>query len=144
MNRDLRLIVHQTGASLMFCYVDHHDPAYCWAERRKIERHLKAGATQIVEVRETVREIEIPRYVEAPEATEPDPGPLFDRLAENDLPAYGVPSEWLDDVRHATEDSLFDLAEHLPGEAAEDKLANAGISDSGEKAECSRRKRSSS
>ena len=36
---DLRVIVHKTDASLMLCYVGHHDAAYRWAERRKLERH---------------------------------------------------------------------------------------------------------
>jgi len=35
------------------------------------------------------------------------------------LRSYGVPVEWLDDVKKATEDSLFDVADHLPQEAAE-------------------------
>src|SRR2546422_4847950 len=34
-------------------------------------------------------------------------------------PGYGVPAEWLDDVRNATEDTLLELADHLPSEAAE-------------------------
>ena len=33
--------------------------------------------------------------------------------------AYGVPAEWLDDVRQATEDTLLALSDHLPAEAAE-------------------------
>ena len=32
---------------------------------------------------------------------------------------YGVPTEWMNDVRSANEDSLLDLAGHLPREAAE-------------------------
>src|SRR5580658_9368470 len=64
VNRDLRLIVHRTNSSLLLCYVAHHDPAYQWAERRKLETHPKTGAAQLVEIRETVREIAIPRYVE--------------------------------------------------------------------------------
>lgn len=63
VSADIRLIVHKTASSLLLCYVGHHDPAYRWAERRKIERHPTTGAAQIVEIRETVREIEIPRYV---------------------------------------------------------------------------------
>ena len=35
------------------------------------------------------------------------------------LLGYGVPPEWLDEVRKATEDTLFDIAERLPQEAAE-------------------------
>ena len=60
VSRDLRLIVHRTGVSLLLCYVNHHDEAYQWAERRRLETHPKTGAAQLVEVRETVREITIP------------------------------------------------------------------------------------
>ncbi|MFC3183289.1 3'-5' exonuclease [Cypionkella sinensis] len=33
--------------------------------------------------------------------------------------AFGVPEEWVNDVRAATEDTLFDIIEHLPQEAQE-------------------------
>src|SRR6266849_5698923 len=46
---DVRLIVHKTETSLLLCYVNHHDNAYHWAERRKLE-------------------ITVPKYVEAAEA----------------------------------------------------------------------------
>src|SRR5213078_3864251 len=49
VNSDIRLIVHRTVTSLLLCYVDHHDSAYHWAERRKIERHPTTGAAQLVE-----------------------------------------------------------------------------------------------
>ena len=71
INRDLRLIVHRTTSSVMLAYVGHHDAAYRWAERRRIERHPKTGAAQIVEIRETVREIEVPRAVAAVDANRP-------------------------------------------------------------------------
>src|SRR6478752_7619476 len=61
---DIRLIVHKTEASLLLCYVDHHDKAYAWAERRKLEAHPKTGAAQLVEIRERIQEIAIPKYVE--------------------------------------------------------------------------------
>ncbi|REJ95232.1 MAG: DNA helicase [Planctomycetota bacterium] len=115
---DIRLIVHKTSDSLLLCYVDHHDDAYDWAERRKIERHPRTGAAQLVEVRETVKEITIPRYVEIEQPAPPEPR-LFENLSEEELLNYGVPDQWLDDVRVATEDSLFELADHLPREAAE-------------------------
>ncbi len=118
VSRDIRLIVHRTTASLLLCYVDHHDNAYQWAERRKLETHPKTGAAQLVEVRETVQEIIVPRYVEAEQAAPPKP-PLFDDVSEEDLLGYGVPAEWLEDVRRADEDTLLELADHLPGEAAE-------------------------
>ncbi len=57
VNRDIRLIVHKTERSLLLCYVDHHDKAYAWAERRRIERHPRTGAAQLVEIRERVEEV---------------------------------------------------------------------------------------
>lgn len=118
VSRDVRLIVHRTASSLMLCYVDHHDAAYGWAERRKIERHPTTGAAQLVEIRETVRNIVVPRYVEAPAPLVP-PKLLFADVPDWLLLTYGVPPEWMNDVRGATEESLFDVAEHLPREAAE-------------------------
>lgn len=45
---DLRLIVHKNDTSLLLCYVGHHDKAYDWAERRRLETHPKTGAAQLV------------------------------------------------------------------------------------------------
>ena len=118
VSRDIRLIVHRTRASLLLCYVAHHDDAYRWAERRKLETHPKTGAAQLVEMRETVREIAVPTYVVEERPARPRPS-LFADVPEDDLLAYGVPEEWLDDVRGADEDSVLELADHLPGEAAE-------------------------
>lgn len=142
VNDGIRIIVHRSDSSLMLCFVGHHDDAYGWAERRKIERHPATGAAQLVEIRETVREIEVPRYVDAsesapsappsgtatadsvPPSSELEPKrtlgvPLFGGVAEETFLAYGVPLEWLGDVRDATEDTLLGLADHLPREAAE-------------------------
>ena len=116
---DIRLIVHKTDSSLLLCYVDHHDAAYAWAERRKIERHPKTGAAQLVTVRERVEEVPVYRPVEVPAAAGPPKPLMFGDLSDDDLLAYGVPSEWIDDVRRATDDTLLDLAGILPQEAAE-------------------------
>jgi mRNA-degrading endonuclease RelE of RelBE toxin-antitoxin system len=118
VSSDIRLIVHKTASSLLLCYVDHHDKAYEWAERRKLEAHPTTGAAQLVEIRETVQEITVPKYVEVERAAPAKPR-LFDHVAEATLLSYGVPVEWLPDVRQADEDSLLELADHLPGEAAE-------------------------
>lgn len=116
VNRDIRLIVHKTEGSLLLCYVAHHDDAYQWAERRKLEIHPKTGAAQLVEVRETVEEIIIPKYVEQ---VPPSKLPLFAEVPEEKLLNWGVPPEWVEDVRKADEDTVLDLADHLPSEAAE-------------------------
>lgn len=113
--RDLRIIVHKTAADFLLCYVDHHNAAYSWAERRKLETHPETGAAQFVEIRETVKFV--PRYVEEPvqrRVTRP-----FADLSDSDLLKYGVPLEWLTEVRDATEDSLLDLCAHIPSEAGE-------------------------
>ena len=100
VGNDIRLIVHRSEASLLLCYVAHHDKAYEWAERRKLETHPKTGAAQFVEVRETVQEITIPKYVEVERAAPTKPR-LFADISKEDLLGYGVPAEWLDDVaRH--------------------------------------------
>lgn len=115
---DIRLIVHKSASSLLLCYVDHHDKAYQWAERRKLDVHPATGAAQFVEVRERVEEIRIAKVVEV-EPARPQNVPLFDNVPEPLLLSYGVPPEWLADVRSADEDSLLDLVDHLPAEAAE-------------------------
>ena len=116
VSQDLRIIVHKTDEGTTLCYVDHHDDAYRWAERRKLETHPTTGAAQLVELKEVVQEIAVPTYVEALAPAKPS---LFTKIAEDDLLRYGVPPEWLDDVMSADEDTILDLAEHLPAEAAE-------------------------
>ena len=118
VSRDIRLIVHKTANSLLLCYVDHHDKAYQWAERRKLQTHPKTGAAQLVEIRETVHDVVIPNYVQQDAGTV-DKQPVFAGVEDSTLLSYGVPEDWLDDVRSADEDSLLQIADHLPGEASE-------------------------
>jgi mRNA-degrading endonuclease RelE of RelBE toxin-antitoxin system len=113
---DLRIIVHRTANRLVLCYVAHHEPAYRWAERRKLETHLQTGAAQFVEIRELVQEYFIPKYVERPAPPKPR---LFDHVADAALLSYGVPPEWLSAVRQSSEDTLLTLTDHLPSEAAD-------------------------
>lgn len=123
VNADIRLIVHRSENSLLLCYVDHHDKAYQWAERRKLETHPNTGAAQLVEIRETVKEVFVPVYVQDPVAeTRAQVAAsrlLFGGISNDALLGYGVPAEWVVDVKLATEDSLLFLANHLPAEAAE-------------------------
>ena len=127
VSRDIRIILHRTDTSLLLCYVGHHDDSYRWAERRKIERHPQTGAMQIVEIRELVREVEIPRYVDAPQELTPaaPAAAALEGVSEQQLLEYGVPPEWVADVLVADEDGLLSLADHLPAEAAEAVLSLA-------------------
>ncbi|WP_439598217.1 3'-5' exonuclease [Falsiroseomonas sp.] len=116
VNADIRVIVHRTGESLLLAYVDHHDKAYRWAERRKIERHPTTGAMQLVEIRERVEEL--PPVQPAAAASAPGTSP-FGALRKLELMAMGVPEEWVEDVRAVTDDNLLGVLEHLPQEAQE-------------------------
>ena len=118
VSSDIRLVVHKAEGSLLLCYVDHHDKAYDWAERRKLETHPKTGAAQLVEIRETVKEVVVPVYVQA-EMPAPPKRRLFADKSDEELLGYGVPVEWLNDVHEATEDTILVLADRLPAEAAE-------------------------
>lgn len=123
VSSNIRLIVHRVQDSLMLCYVDHHDKAYDWAGRRRLETHPKTGAAQLVEIRETVLQIVVPVYVQTELALVPVPATsvklLFAGRSDDELLGYGVPVEWLVDVKQATGATLLALADHLPAEAAE-------------------------
>src|SRR6266404_8294532 len=102
VNADVRIIVHKTASSFLLCYVDHHDEAYNWAERRRIEAHPKTGAIQIVEVRERVEEIApgLPfEFAEKPAAPyQAAPANfIFQNLSVDDLARIGVPADWVSD-----------------------------------------------
>lgn len=132
VNRDVRLVVHKTGDSMLVAYVGHHDDAYAWAERRRIEAHPRTGAIQIVEVRELVEEVAPPESFDFifPEtvlggATATPTPSLFAALDDDALLSIGVPADWLADVRAANEEGFFTLAEHLPAEASEALLEYA-------------------
>ncbi len=115
VNADIRLIVHKSASSLLLVHVDHHDAAYRWAERRRIERHPTTGAMQLVEIREQVVMAE-PRAPIVATALKPK---VFGNLRKFELMAFGVPEDWVEAVREADEDSLLDVIGHLPQEAQE-------------------------
>ena len=122
VNDDLRLILHRIEASMVFCYVAHHDAAYQWAERRKLPVHPVTGAMQVVNLQETVQEIVVPRYVaeeETPAQRAPKPLPLLAGANDAELLSYGVPVDWLEPVRQANEDTILEIVEQLPDEARE-------------------------
>jgi hypothetical protein len=117
-NNDIRLIVHKTSASILLCFVDHHDDAYAWAGRRRIEDHPVTGAAQIVEVRELVEDVTIQRPVVAEETQETSPA-IFEDLDKGQLLSIGVPEDWVYDVLSADEETFLRVSDHLPQEAAE-------------------------
>lgn len=121
VNLDLRIILHKRSGDTLLAYVGHHDDAYAWAERRRLDTHPRTGAAQIVEIRETVEEIVTHTYIEEA-ARRP---PLFAAETDDTLLSWGVPEDWLETVRQVTEDDVLDIAAHLPDEAQEAVLAAA-------------------
>lgn len=140
VNADIRLIVHRTESTLLLCYVDHHDDAYAWAARRRIERHPVTGAAQIVSLVERVEaEHGSPIHHPLPGVEPWDAPPLRDNpavctggepqasflpplfldLSQDDLLSVGVPPDWIPEVYKASTDSVLDLADDLPEEAME-------------------------
>jgi hypothetical protein len=92
---DIRLIVHRSDASFLLGYVGHHDDAYGWAERRRLETHPKTGAAQLVEIRETVKEVFIPVYMqtELPIGSKPtaEPKRILAGASDDDLLGLACP-----------------------------------------------------
>ena len=121
IGRDLRLIIHKTEDNFLLCYVGHHDEAYAWANRRKIEKHPKTGAAQIVVIPERVEPSPAPQNVPLEAAEQPRatyyPG-IFLKLTKDDLLSVGVPPDALDKVRNATEQDV-DWIDYVPSEAGE-------------------------
>jgi mRNA-degrading endonuclease RelE of RelBE toxin-antitoxin system len=120
VSQDIRIIVHKTKDSVALCYVDHHDPAYAWAEARRLEIHPQTGAAQLVEVRERIEEVvkQVVKEVETEAA-------VFAQHEDRYLLALGVPESWLMAVRSVGWKGLERLAGHLPAEAYERLVALA-------------------
>lgn len=119
VNQDIRLILHKDGERTLLAYVDHHEEAYRWAERRKLVPHERTGALQFVE--------RIDAAAEQLVYTEPahgDPPPVADErpfahLSDDQLLDVGVPRDWLGVVRATEMASVDGLFASLPEEAAE-------------------------
>lgn len=119
VSQDIRLVLHKAGDTTLLAYVDHHDAAYRWAERKRLVAHERTGAMQFVEVVERTEErlVTIDRGHDAPP---PLPvHPPFAALGDDQLLDVGVPRDWLAIVRDTEETGVDGLFDRLPGEAAE-------------------------
>lgn len=112
VNDDIRIILHKKEDKFLLCYVAHHDNAYQWAEKRKIEIHPKTGAVQIVVSIESVQE-------NLPNIDKPTRKKLFKNTPEDLILACGVPNDWIVKIKESDEDSIFELLNYLPAEAGE-------------------------
>lgn len=121
VNRDIRMVIHKRDSDTLLAWVGHHDDAYRWAQTRRIESHPRTGVVQIVEARETVEDVVVQRIVEESVRLPR----LFADETDDTLLSWGVPEDWLDTVRDATEDTVIDIAMRLPSEAADAILSAA-------------------
>lgn len=113
---DIRIIVHRTPGSVLFCYTDRHDKAYVWAESRKLDIHPKTGAAQIVKVHEVEEAI----TAQVPTLQGSDRFAPFTHISDDTLLTYGVPEEWITSIRAVPDqDALLELVTNLPAEAGE-------------------------
>lgn len=129
VSSDIRIILYKEDNTTLLAYVDHHDAAYRWAERKRVVAHERTGAMQFVEVPVVAGAAEPSPQTPALDASPATPAtpPLrreaaalpFSRLTDDQMLDVGVPREWLSIVRETPEDGLFDLLDHLPAEAAE-------------------------
>lgn len=120
------IVVHPPKGDLfMIVWVDHHDDAYRWAERRRCEVNPTTGSIQVYQVTEEQAEVAAQQQKAAPadddawEERIPE-GRLLAGLADQDLRRCGVPFQLLPSVRALKyEYDLDELAPYLPEEAAD-------------------------
>jgi len=109
-NMDLRVIMYHQGQDYVVLYADHHDAAYRWAERRRLEVHPSTGAMQLVEIEERTEVITVTSTAEERIFSKYDPVYLLQ---------LGVPERYVQLVRHATDANAHQLLELLPEEVSE-------------------------
>lgn len=115
-NQDVRIILAAAEKEELYLmlYVDHHEPAYKWAEKRKIEINPNTGSLQVF----TVEEMALEPVSHAPAAAT-QPG-LFDAIRDRQLLQLGVPEDALPLVRQMKIEADLETAlvnEQIPTDA---------------------------
>lgn len=101
------------GDVYVLLWVDDHDEAMAWAQRRTFEVNPRTGALQVFSVEEVRQSI-------SAEVVGTKRSGLFDGLGDDVLLSFGVPEILLPAVRAIGQTSeLTALGRHLPGEVAE-------------------------
>src|SRR5262249_46349873 len=108
------VILHpDEGDVYVLAWVDNHDEAMAWAEKRTFDINPVTGALQIVNATEV-------EQVVSPVKGKKKPRGLREPLAADFLLSCAVPAVLLPAVRAVrTQDELLALIKHLPAEAAE-------------------------
>lgn len=115
VNRDIRIIVHREASAHTMLYVDHHDAAYAWVERRKFLS--TESSLRIISVTESKQD-------EPAQQTEPD-NPIL--VALSDLAEY---KQSLSEIRDDDEALEF-IASLMISESAKSELLEFVVQRSG-------------
>ena len=103
----------EQGNMYLLLWVDTHDEAYTWAERKKCKINPETGSIQVYDVWDSPKETE----QAAEEVNQPG---LFDSISDRHLLKLGVPKELLPLVKSLrTDEELEEYAGSLPQEAFE-------------------------
>jgi superfamily I DNA/RNA helicase len=120
IDQDWRGIVFKpdVGDVYVLLHVDRHDPAYRWAERRKLTINPVTGAMQMVVIEEVAAE---PVAASTDKLVKPiQTDLLFAGLSDHELMSLGVPQEMLLNVRKINVEADLDGIQNiLPVEAYE-------------------------
>lgn len=118
-----------TGNVYILLWVDKHDSAYSWAERRTCAVHPTTGTMQVILTREAAAEtaaIPTPPRPAVDGGLAPNPArtptirPLFDQVSDDELASLSIPLSLLSHVRAVrTEEDVDRLEAILPREAFE-------------------------
>jgi len=108
------IILHpDQGDVYILTWVDNHDEAMAWAEKRSFDINPVTGALQIVSVSE------VEKAIQQDNGKKKQPG-LLDQIDDKLLISFGIPAVLLPSVRAVRKpEELLALSSHLPAESAE-------------------------
>lgn len=129
IDQDWRGIVFKPpiGNIYVLMYVDRHDPAYRWAQGRRLAVNPATGALQVFAVESLIEPALEEVRLASREALNPpqaiasrNHGPLFKDLSDEDLLSIGTPQDLISQVRSIQSDAELDAMQtFLPVEAYE-------------------------
>ena len=123
VDQEVRAIVlkPEKGNTYILLWVDKHDDAYSWAQRRVCSINPNTGSIQVLEQSEGVEEsTETKPEPESPLPVKADKPGVFDPFKDDELLELGIPETQLQNVRKVTSDEeLDDLEKTLPQDAFE-------------------------
>ncbi|MBL4771912.1 MAG: DEAD/DEAH box helicase [Planctomycetes bacterium] len=109
-------VASKKGDVILCVWVDHHDEAYSWAERKMFEVNPLSGIVQVYSMESGMA----PVLEEAPVEKGFQVPNLFSTIDDEQLLLAGVPQPLLETVRSlGTDVELDDLAPHLPEDACD-------------------------